>query len=863
MFSTAAFAQDDPTSTPSAPTETTTPAPVETPAPPPSSTPPTSEPAPQPAPQPAQQQAPNNVTGVLYADKNANGQQDPGEAISGGKISLYGSTRHETTSDADGKFGFAGVAPGTYNPFYELPDGWKVHRADINGDMITVTANATTQIAARAERPYSEQFKVSASLDRDSYEYPGFVKITATFTNNTDRRIAHIGAQCNRANKQNALGNSSEWYLQFPLSLEPGQTRTFTVPEKVPQGALTEGVATLDCAFAPNSHWNTDGPSVFAQAKVIGGINYAMVLGQDKNANQRIDADETVSGAQVVLLDPKVGAQIAERTSGADGKVVFTGLKAGEYRAVLLGSWGFTDDSQQLVQITDQGGASDKFLKYASPPSLTTTMKLDKPRYGSHEIVRVDVTTTNTGGKTAELFRLMGSFYDLDIDGRQWGDVGQSGPGVRIAAGETRTFSFSGKIRNFPNGKLQLWGMVDYLGVPNPGNRGYSAEAEVVQTNGDLGGVVYIDRNHNKQQDPGEEAADVLVEANGGAPYGYVKTTTDAGGRYSFKNIPSGTYWVGYTLADGWVVHSEGDAPETRVTPGAPVQLTARAERPYTEALKATIVLDKSIYAVGEEAKITITLSNRAAYEVGRIIAACDRAGNGNELGSGWPMAEGWGDLREKGVTLAAGETKTIVVKEKVPATARWLNRVNVRCDFAPWAGWNDDTVVGYDWAALSGVGVGSLAGPLAYDRNKNFVVDPGEAIGNTRVFLMTDREYGGIVAETVSDAEGNVRFDGVPAGDYWSVVDGPWKSEGEWGGHHMITADQLQRTSFFVVPGPAPAPPSGGDNGHQDEQLPGGSGTGGALARTGASVLGLGVVAVLLVAFGFGARLAGRRRTS
>jgi hypothetical protein len=118
-------------------------------------------------------------------------------------------------------------------------------------------------------------------------------------------------------------------------------------------------------------------------------------------------------------------------------------------------------------------------------------------------------------------------------------------------------------------------------------------------------------------------------------------------------------------------------------------------------------------------------------------------------------------------------------------------------------------------------------------------------------------------VAETFSDAEGNVRFDGVPAGDYWSVVDGPWKSEGEWGGHHLITADQLQRTAFFVVPGPAPALPEDAGTGHRDEQTAGGRSTGGALAKTGASVLGLGVVAVLLIALGLGARAAGRRKTT
>ncbi|WP_030465438.1 SdrD B-like domain-containing protein [Lentzea aerocolonigenes] len=852
VFSTAAFAQDDPTSTTSAPTETS--APVDT----------STSPTPAPPAAPLQQQAQDNVTGVLYADKNSNEQQDPGEAISGGKITLFGSPKHETTSDANGRFGFAGIAPGTYNLAYELQDGWVVHRAHNTGDMITVTANATTEIVARAERPYSEQFDVTASLDRTSYEYPGSVKITTTLTNRTGRRIANINSECNRGRAGHALGVSQEWYLQMGLSLEPGQQRTFTVVEKVPQAALTSGVVTLNCDFAPNINWNTDGPTVYAEAKVVGGIGYSMVLGEDKNADQRIDAGEAVSGAKVLLLDPKTGAQIAERTSGADGKADFTGLKAGQYRAVLGGSWEFTDESQQLVAVTEQGGAVTKFLKRATPPSLSGVIKLDKPRYESHEMVRADVTITNKGGKTAERFRLMDGFYDLDLGyPSPWGDVRRDGPGVRIPAGESRTFSVTGKIRGFTGGKLRVWGSVDYVGVPEFGNPTFSAEAEVVQTNGDIGGVVYIDRNHNRQQDPGEEAADVLVEANGGVPYSYFKTTTDANGRYSFKNVPSGNYWVGYTPAGGWVVHSEGDQ-EIRVVPGTPVQLTARAERPYTEALKATMVLDKSVYSIGEEATITITLSNRAAYEVGHIHAACDRAGNG-QLGS-VPMAEGWGDLRDKGVTLAAGETKTIIVKEKVPAAARWQNRVVAACDFAPWAAWNLDVVSAYDWASVPG-GTGSLAGPLAYDRNKNSVVDPGEAIGNTRIFLMTDREYGAIVAETFSDAEGNVRFDGVPAGDYWSVVDGPWKFEGEWGGHHLITADQLQRTAFLVVPGPAPALPDDAGNGQRDEPTVGGGSTGGgtkvALARTGASVLGLAGLAVLLIALGLGARAAGRRTTT
>ncbi len=126
-----ALAQDDPASV--SPTETSTPT---------STPPPSSEPAPAPAPAPAQkvEQQPS-VSGVLYADANRNGQQDPGETISGGKVEIFGgddSSKHQTTSDADGRFSFSGLAPGIYHPSYELVDGWVVHRTNHLGDPVTV-----------------------------------------------------------------------------------------------------------------------------------------------------------------------------------------------------------------------------------------------------------------------------------------------------------------------------------------------------------------------------------------------------------------------------------------------------------------------------------------------------------------------------------------------------------------------------------------------------------------------------------------------------------------------------------------------------------------------------------------------------
>jgi hypothetical protein len=862
--STSAFAQGEPTSTST---------PTQAPTPPPSA----SEPAPPPA---EVEQVPDSttgdVTGVLYADKNRNGRQDPQEVISGGKVEIFGGgagSRHVTTSDADGKFAFSGLAPGTYEPTYDLAGGWAVHHTNIDGDLISVEANTITEVVARAERRYDEQLKATATLDRESYQHPSNVTIRLSLTNTTDRPIEGIQAVCDREDVPNALGRVAGWnpLKGNGLRLGPGEQRTLFIVEEMPGAARDKGSVKLDCDFAPFADWNTDGPVVHDEAAVVGGSgSYTMIVGYDWNADNRIDPSEVVEYAEVVLLHPQTGVVVAQGRSDQSGKIEFTGLAVGDYRAVVLGGWGFRDAGQDQVRITAQDSVGYRILKHSTPADLRGTVKFEKDRYESHETVRMWLTITNIGGQTAEHARLEHRIQSLDVPDEQWGDFRAYGPGIRIPAGESRTFEVTGKIRDIWNGKLVVSRWLDFLGRSNPHNSSFGGEVEVVQTRGDITGVVYTDRNGNGQQDVGEAAANVVVQANGGAPYEYLKTTTDVFGRFSFKEVPSGAYSIEYTLADGWIVHVEGDNSPSWVEPGAAVKLTARAERPYRETLRSSVVLDKTTYAIGDIAKITVKLTNTGNREISGIQAGCNRIGDANHLGGSDedPMT-GWGDLSfwGKGVTVSPGETKTLVVTEKVPSAARNKRRVVIACDFEPNPSYNTDGPYGFDWANVPG-GSGGLEGPLFHDRNGNGKVDAGEAIANTTIALLTDKEDGLVVAETVSDAQGNVRFEKLPPGDFWAWVDGPWKFEGEYGGHVQIFGDVVAGYSFPVVPGPAPGPKPGTEDPDQDDDTDAGidddtGGTGGALAKTGASVLGLGVVAALLIAFGFGARIAGRRKTS
>lgn len=796
--------------------------------------------------------ATGHIAGVVYVDRNGNRKQDQDEAASDVGLMITGNgAEHRTTTDADGKFSFRDLAPGAYKATYHLDDQWTVHVVNVDGDPIKVEPNKTAQVVARGERPYAEQFSVTGSLDRDSYRMPATATVTLTFTNNTSNKISNIRARCDHESSPKALGRGKNWNALTTngVSLAPGERRTITVDEEVPEGAGRAGIVKLDCKFAPNPDLNL-GPWARATAKVTSSTNYAMVVGEDKNADDLIGPDEVVSGVTVVLLNEQTGFRASEGTSGADGRIEFFNVVAGTYRAVVLGPWGLRDAGQERVVVTGQGGFGHVFLKQASPADVRASIKLDKQRYDAHETVGLELTITNVGGRTAEQVGLRSMLTEIDVPEEQWGDFRWSNrAGIRLAAGESRTFSVSGRIETLVDGRLVIAGEVSYLGQPDNDDGRFHAEAEVVETRGVITGVVYTDKNGNGQQDDGEAAPGVLVEAAGGATHGYHETTTDADGAFTFADVSSGGYWLTYQLADDWIVHDEVNPAQVWVGPTAPTRLTVRADRPYSELIEATMAFGKDTYMVGETAEVTITLKNITARRFTRVQARCNPLGHQDQLGGGYRRVtpEGWGDLRREGpgVTLEPGESKTITVTEPVPAYARFKQQVAVGCSFAPNA-YNDGP-----WAldiASVLVGVGAVQGRLAHDRNKNGVVDRGEALTGVRVLLLTDREYGLQVADTVSGTDGTVRFDRMPTGDFWAGIDGAWKFEGE-SGRVEVKLDEVAQRDFFVVPNPRAQPPATGS-------------TGGALAKTGASVLGLGVVAVLLVVFGIGARVAGRRRT-
>ncbi|MFI6097029.1 hypothetical protein ACIA8G_15815 [Lentzea sp. NPDC051213] len=892
-IATTALAQEtDPPAPPSTsasppPTETTTPPPPtsEPPLPPSEPPAPTSQPAPPSttAP-PARTEAvaqTGNVNAVVFADANRNGTLDLGEALKDAKVSLLDSRGdHTKFTDVSGRASLTGIPVGRYRLYYELPDGWKAHIPS-GGAHVTVEANQTAELTVPGQRPYAELFTATASFDQAGYAYPATARITVTLTNTGGHPITGIQADCTQTGVGHHLGHGPEWDVLRGggVTLAVGEQRTIVINETVPVGARDWGEALLLCNFAPDAADNY-GVSVSARVKVTGGKGgKTMVLVDDKNKNREFDDGEAISGTTVTLRDPVSGTDVASVVSGSDGVVAFKDVPVGSYHAVPSSPWSFTVGGAPYEVYVYAPGSTTTYFMYPAPTSkaaLRTTLEFDKPNYQSHETMRMKFTITNAGEQAAERVRLPWALIgNPREDITDYGPLKPGGPGLRLEPGETRTVVAVSPINDWrPEPQtLKLEHYLEYAGRKDNREDWFSGSTTITFVVGDVRGVLYGDKNHNGQQDPGEALAGAEVRISRAVPRYAATRVTDAEGRFVFEDAPGGRWVLNYTIYGWKVPDSDTSVRSVLVTP-AGVDLSVRAERSTAAVLQATTTFDKASYEPGESARLTVKLTNTGDRPIAGITAACwvyDKS----YLGVG-PK---WGDLAPAagGVTVDIGETKTITVVEEVPQGALQFGEVQVYCRFGPDVDRNYDLPVGRAWASVPG-GFGSVNVRLYHDKNQNYRVDEGEGVPNVRMVL---RNWFGnaVVADGVPDANGQLTIPRVPAGPYKASIDGKWKYSDSSQGEIKVVGGGGMSRDIRLEPDETkePWPPTPGEPGEPGE--PGAphnpaaptAPTGPAgpaqptpkvvLAKTGASLLGIGLAGALLVAFGLGARIASRNR--
>ncbi len=496
---------------------------------------------------------------------------------------------------------------------------------------------------------------------------------------------------------------------------------------------------------------------------------------------------------------------------------------------------------------------------------IKISVALDQDSYRTDQDVHATFELTNIGETRAVGLSVSQDMIDptdlaVPYD-PGWGPLTTSDPGLDLEPNASFKLEITGKIRDIGQAKTVLSGVVfdaTHFGVGE-----FRVEADVVKAPSHVTGVVYGDKNGNGIRESGEElpgAKLTLRYVHGNVTY---SITSDDQGKFDSSDLPAAEYYIGGDSVDGWLI------PWDTVRIGADTDLTVRGVPPLNGALKATMAFTKDSYKVGELAHVTVTLANSGPIPLTGIFAGCNRIGDGYILSGRGP---GWGDLATGGVTIAAGQTRTLDVTETVPEAAFHRGIVVASCGFGYREVDIDNHAQAHAQAAVPG-DKAIVEGTVGVFDNQGDVKRPLDGV---KVVLVSD-QHCPVTGEQTTDAKGHFKFEGVaPGPDYrlyflpakgWKIayenpmsinVYGPPENHYPW----RIDAEEGDAPLPVVPTNPADctaaAPTSttgaaGGSGGGES----GGSG----LASTGVEAMGLGALALTALVLGGGLVFGARRR--
>ncbi|GGM99541.1 hypothetical protein GCM10011609_42330 [Lentzea pudingi] len=819
------------------------------------------------------------VTGVVYADKNANGAFDDGEGLPSTWIDTRGGVPNGSRTgltDANGAFTMWSVPAGTHKVWSIGWDGKFVPQHGF-ADFV-VKHGEETRIVVPVVAPVGTSLSASVAFDKESYTPSEPVGIDITLSNSSQQPINGVVAVCSSYSAENLT--SENWGALAPngagVTVPAGGTTKIRVTDSVPKGLrFTSFYAS--CRFG-NAGANDTG---YASAPTAYGRVHG-VFGRISGKVVDASTGQPVRNTSVGVLDALTRRPVKDVRTWEDGTLSVWDVPVGRVVLVVAGKWApgggeeFTADIAPDTSVTADLRVvpSDvevpEFAKHQ--PDFTVTTKFDKDSYDIAEPIRMHVTVKNVGtGYKSDVSlttEWVSGSSELEFDKSQFGEFAD-GKQVGLWPGESREFTVVGRAPSYlrDNNKVTLNLKTMSWEDRNSANDIAWGNATITFLDGDAVVVLYGDRNGNGTRDAGEELTDTTVTVSGGSnPNIWKDGKTDASGRARFPGLPVGVFQVWAYYKDGWVRHERA---ELTVSANSESVFEVGAVRPISDKLPASIRFAKRVYAPGERYEATITITNNTGADLPAVKAFCSGAGEAGEIYN-WEDA-GWGPLAGNGAGVAVpnGQTRTFQVSGPQPEESARIGYATVGCNIAPdtsdpgAANARDEFRVPGQRA--DAVGLLVKDGPSVED-----LPVPGTTL------VLVDNVSKKVVARTITAEDGRFKFSNLPVGRYDVVVPGPFQVEYRRMNpyFHVRIGGETREQVLWLVDGPevedpgyplpkdqapsiitppAPAAGAGGSTG----------GSADALAKTGASVLGLGLLGALLVLFGFGASVIGRRRTA
>ncbi|MGW6930328.1 hypothetical protein ACWGE0_09670 [Lentzea sp. NPDC054927] len=820
-------------------------------------------------------QVKGSASGVIYVDANNNGRFDQGEGLANSYFVARGGTPVGDVwghGDANGAFKVWSAIAGKYT-ISQVGNDQRAVKPGHREFVIEAGKEAYFEVPVVA--PVRETLTATMAFDKPKYhasEKPG---LNITLKNSSSLPLERIVAVCNGYGPEYL--NSDNFSALQPdgpgVTVPANGEITVFVTTDMPK--LTNPWIYANCFFGNNGR-NTNGAAWFGNVRAdVTGVNGAFE-GKVVNAEN----GELLRNAVVNVLDPVTRRPLKDTILvDGNGTLRIYSLNPGKVVLQVAGKWKPQDGNEFVVDIVaDQTVQRDLNVvpsdvdvpDVSHRPTIIVAASFDKASYDIAEPMRATITVKNVGrGHEAQVGLRLGPLTPdlrnvLEFDRSQFGDMGDESKKVYLWPGETREITVVGTAGwlngdNKVNLPVQVFTPINY----NPGATNAIATTTVTYLSGDAAIVLYADANKNKQKDADEKPfPNVEVSVSGGTRPGFWGSSkTDEAGRASFKNIPVGVYTFYASYPDGWV-RPGSYTDRLTVSANAESVLEVGAERPLSDKFFAAVKFTKDVYTAAESWEADITLDNQTGADLPTVNALCSGPGEPGEISNHGP---GWGALAWDGggVSVPNGEKRTFRVNGPLPEEAGSIGYATLGCAFAP-----DSSDPGAARAGdeLKVVGLRADArGKLVTDgENWTEVPKPDTTV------VIVEAGTKKVVARTITDAQGGFGVSQLPVGKYDVVVPGPWKVEirrmNPW---FLVRAGGEQWVQVFnLVPGPEVEDPGYPLPEDQEPAVvtpvaSGGSGGGTAevLAKTGASVLGLGLLGALLVAFGLGASVVGRRR--
>jgi fimbrial isopeptide formation D2 family protein/uncharacterized repeat protein (TIGR01451 family) len=553
---------------------------------------------------------------TVWIDVNGDGLQDPeDDGVEGVQINLYdgnGYLLETTVTDADGKYEFNYLTPGTYEVEFIRPAGkYRFTQANAGSDdEIDSDASFTDASQASAKSgpivlASGENLSIDAGLIIPTASIGDFVWIDADEdgiqdageTGIKDINVRLLDGRGNELATQKTAADGSYrfdelWAGTYKVRFELPNTLNYM---------FTSGNAgsddELDSDIAPADISGTRGttqPIILAHNEHNGSIDAGIVEGRSKigdrlwiddNDNGIQDADEPgLGGVTVHLLDANGSTVRATDVTDDDGYYLFDRLVPGEYyvRFQLPGGYKFTvknngpeaDDSDadtegsttgrsDLVQLTVNGESNldiDAGLIYAKS-KLGNRVWIDDNRNGIQ-----DPDEQGLNGVTVRLLGGSGGpVTTTTVTDAEYGpgfyvfdELWDATYTIEVELPDPLTYRLTPSHKGgddeldsdaFP-ASLTL-GRISGIVLPHA-KTDYSFDIGLIKGNGKIGNKVWIDNNDDGIQDPGEPGLGgvrvQLLDDTGTTVLS--EQTTEPDGSYLFADLLDDDYSIRFILPD-------------------------------------------------------------------------------------------------------------------------------------------------------------------------------------------------------------------------------------------------------------------------------------------------------------------------